>query len=151
MNMTVQIGAGQIAVLFFLLAVVGTMLFVQQNRIEKMLKSLIKGESTVATTLQQLDAAIAAEGVEETTLAGAVTALATLITQLGVDIAALIAAVQAGQDFTSELNAVNANLATATATATSVANVTTAAQAEDTSVTGETGSLGGSPTAKPAP
>jgi|HubBroStandDraft_4_1064222.scaffolds.fasta_scaffold968029_2 hypothetical protein len=111
--------------------------------------SLLKGESNVATTLQQLDAAIAAEGVEETTLAGAVTSLATLITQLGVDIAALIAAVQAGQDFTNELNAVNANLATATATATGVANVTTAAQAEDTAVTGETEGLGSA--VKPAP
>lgn len=95
----------------------------------------------MATTLADLDAAIAADTTEETTLAGAVTSLATLITQLGTDINALIAKVQAGQDFTNELNAVNANLATATATATSVASATTAAQSADTAVTTETGTL----------
>jgi hypothetical protein len=127
------------------------LIFERLGKIEAQLQILIQGESNVATTLQQLDAAIAAEGAEETTLAGAVTSLATLITQLGTDINALIAAVQAGQDFTNELNAVNANLATATATATSVANVTTAAQADDTAVTGETGQLGGGQSqAKPA-
>ena len=102
----------------------------------KKLDELTRKESTVATTLAQLDAAIAAEGAEETTLAGAVTTLAGVITQLGTDITALIAKVQGGGDFTNELNAVNANLATAQATATSVANVTTAAQAEDTAVQG---------------
>lgn len=127
------------------------LIFERLGRIEANIQTLIQGESTVAVTLQQLDAAIAAEGQEETTLAGAVTALSGVITQLGTDINALIAAVQAGQDFTNEINAVNANLATATATATSVAGVTTAAQAEDTAVTGETGSLGGGQSqAKPA-
>ena len=150
MSLSFPIAPYAIGIILILLALVTGMQFLQDNKMETILTLIRKGQNQMATTLAQLDAAIAAEGTEETTLAGAVTALATLITQLGTDIAALIAAVQAGQDFTNELNAVNANLATATATAGSVATVTTAAQAEDTSVTGETGSLGGGASVKPA-
>jgi hypothetical protein len=124
---------------------------VLQVRIERKLTRLLQEDNIMAQTLQQLDAAIAAEGVEETTLAGAVTALQSVITQLGTDIQALITIIQnlPGEDFTNEVNAVNANLATATATATAVASAVAAVTAEDTSVTGESGNLGGSPQVKP--
>lgn len=106
------------------------------------IKELLK---LMSTGLSALDAAIAAEGTEETTLAGAVNTLQGVITQLGSDIQALITAVQnnPGQDLTNEINAVQGNLATAQATAGTVSNAVSAAQAEDTSVTGETGTLGG--------
>ena len=124
---------------------------VLQVRIERKLTRLLQEDNIMAQTLQQLDAAIAAEGVEETTLAGAVTALQSIITQLGTDIQTLITIIQnlPGEDFTNEVNAVNANLATATATATAVASAVAAVTAEDTSVTGESGNLGGSPQVKP--
>jgi len=73
------------------------------------------------TTRAQLDAILAQ--------------LTTLDTQLATDVAALIAAIQAGQDFTPELNTVQAAL--------------TSIQASDTAVTGETGTLGGAPQVKP--
>ena len=97
------------------------------------LTRLIKGIAKMAVTLQQLDAAIAAETTENATLLSAVT-------QLDTDVQALIAQVQAGQDFTNELNAVNANLATIT-------GVVSSAQAEDQSVQSQ---LTPPPAAKPA-
>lgn len=136
MSVSLQVAPYAVGIVLILFAAFGIMVFAQIGRIESMLTQLLERDTEMATTLAQLDAAIAAEGTEETTLAGAVTSLSGVITQLGTDIAALIAKVQAGGDFTNELNAVNANLATATSTAASVATVTTAAQAEDASVTG---------------
>lgn len=119
-NATIQIGAGQIAVLFFLVAVVATMIFFQLNKIENTIKKLFKGEIKIVATLADLDAAIAAETTENATLLSAVT-------QLDTDVTALIAKIGQGQDFTAELNAVNANIATIT-------GVVTSATAEDAAV-----------------
>ena len=80
-----------------------------------LLIKLIQEGKHVATTLQQLDAAIAANTAE--------------VAQLVTDINALIALVQAipGQDFTNEVNAINADIAQL--------------QGADTAVTGESGVL----------
>lgn len=89
----------------------------------KQLNRLIEREKLVADTLQQLDSAISGLG--------------TGITQLIADTQALITAVQniPGQDFSSEVDAINDD----------IANL----QSLDTSVTGETGTLGGGSQAQP--
>jgi hypothetical protein len=86
---------------------------------------IYKGVKNMAESLQQLDAVIAGLG--------------TGVNQLITDTNALIAAVQAipGQDFTNEVTAIQ----------TDITNL----QTLDTSVTAETGTLGGAPPAvKPA-
>jgi hypothetical protein len=84
-----------------------------------------KGDSTLVATLQDLDAAIAAETQENATLLSAVT-------QLDTDVTALIQKIEGGQDFSAEIAAVQANLATIT-------GVVQAAQTEDTAVQGQLG------------
>jgi uncharacterized protein YoxC len=104
------LASGCVLVAAAIIAAVGWAIIQKLNR-------LIERETTVAETLQELDAVIAGLG----------TGIAQLIT----DTNALIAAVQAipGQDFTNEVNAINADIASL--------------QSLDTSVTTETGQLGG--------
>lgn len=67
----------------------------------------------MAATLADLDAAIAAENAK-------LTSLETLATQLVADVAALAAKVNEGQDFTAELQALQANSALLDSTVSSV-------------------------------
>ena|SRR6266850_1526083 len=76
----------------------------------------------MAVTLAQVDAAIAAENTS-------LVSLAALATKLDADVTALAAKVGAGQDFTAELDAVQAN-------AGLLATVATNVQSADTSTGG---------------
>jgi hypothetical protein len=86
--------------------------------------------NNMTVTLAQLDAAIAAENAQLTSLDSGLQALTAQTTQLVTDVAALVAKVNAGADFTNELNAVTAGAALASDSATqlsdSVASVTSA-------------------------
>lgn len=75
----------------------------------------------MAVTLAQLDAAIAAEN-------SSLTSLQALSTQLDSDVAALVAAVNGGQDFTNELAAVQSGVSTLSTAAANVQSADTAAQ-----------------------
>lgn len=92
------------------------------HRIEHKLDRLQETLDIMATTLAQLDAAIAAENAS-------LTSLSQLSTQLDTDVAALVTAINNGQDFTNELNAVQTGASTL---ATAVANV----QSADTAAQG---------------
>lgn len=124
MSIALQVAPYATGIVLIALALLGMAIFLQVNKIESELSQLLQEGTNVATTLAQLDAAIAAETQENATLVSTVTQLAT-------DITALIAAVNNGQDFTNELNAVNANLATIT-------GVVTQAATEDAAVKGAT-------------
>lgn len=84
-------------------------------RRDHLLTRILERLDSMATTLAQLDAAIAAETTEDATLLTAVTAVQT-------DITNLLAKIAAGTpvDVTSELTAVNANLATVTGAVTNL-------------------------------
>ena len=59
MNVTVQVGAGQIAVLFFLIAAVGAFIFIQLNKIERLLR---KGPRSPAVRLALVTPIVTKEG-----------------------------------------------------------------------------------------
>lgn len=75
----------------------------------------------MVATLADLDAAIAAENTK-------LTSLETLATQLVADVDALVKKVNAGADFTSELNAVQANTALLDTATSSVTSADTSAK-----------------------
>ena|ERR1700729_797186 len=96
--------------------------FFGYRKLLKILQSIQEDINKMATTLAQLDAAIAAENTS-------ITSLVSLATQLDTDVTALVAKVNSGADFTNELNAVQTNaglLSTATA---NVQSADTSAQA----------------------
>jgi hypothetical protein len=106
------------AIIILLLLGIGLSTLINlQNFIER-------NEKEMAETREQLDAIL--------------TQVTTLTTQLATDVAALLTAINNGQDFQAEADQVQASL--------------TALQNIDTSVTTETGQLGGTPPpAPPAP
>lgn len=75
----------------------------------------------MAVSLADLDAAIAAENTK-------LTSLEALAAQLVTDVAALAAKVNAGQDFTAELNALQANSALLDSTVSDVTSADTSAK-----------------------
>jgi uncharacterized protein YoxC len=97
-----------------------TQILLNQEEILGTLNSLTQRMDKMATTLAQLDAAIAAENVT-------LTSLVALSNQLITDVNALVAKVGSGADFTNELNAVQANAALLQTASTNVQTADSAA------------------------
>jgi chromosome segregation ATPase len=113
------------------------------------LASLQEGQQRIMATIADLDAAIAAEKADLDSFGTSVQALTALATQLGVDIAALIAKAQNGEDFSAELTALQANKAELDSTIAAVAAAQTSIAASDAAAAGGGGPVGNVQPASP--
>jgi hypothetical protein len=101
-----------------------------------LLHSIDRRLDSIMATLADLDAAIASEAADLTSLASVGPAITTLATSLATDTAAIIAALKAAgnTDFTTEVNNVNANIASLNAIGTAVTSATSSIGASDSSI-----------------